>query len=187
MAFSGKGRIRTKVATISPVQFIILAQLNKEPAHGYMILQSLRRILGGWVLKSGTIYPALHSLEEKGLIIGERVAQDDRPDAVQYQITTKGKQFLQEAFSDLGTEFRVQNNLLRFLCKSVNGKARSRLFDWTVREQNPIGFMAMKCHCEQDRCEPIHLDFLTEYREYLQRELGWVKKRLARLKDSNME
>lgn len=184
MAFSGKGRIKTKIATISPVQFIILSLLNQGPAHGYMILQQLRQRLGGWVLKSGTIYPALHNMEEKNLIDSKRVSQDDRPDAVQYHITSKGKRLLQEAFSGLGSEFRVQDNLWRFLCSSVNGKALSTLLDWTMREQNPIGFIAMKCHCEQDQCEPVHLDFLKRYREYLQKELDWAKRRIAELKSS---
>lgn len=184
MAFSGRGRIKTKEATISPVQLLILALLNREPAHGYMILRRLRHRLGGWMLKSGTIYPALHSLEDKGLIASEHVSQDDRPDAVQYSLTSKGKRFLQEAFSRLGPEFRLQDNIWRFLCSSVNGKARANLLDWTMREKSPIGFIAMKCHCEKSCHEPIHLGFLKQYREYLQRELEWVKKRLAELKSS---
>lgn len=69
----------------------------------------------------------------------------------------------------------------------MNGKAQDELLDWSVREQSPAAFMAMKiqCDCEPGHCTPRHLLFMKRYREYLERELKWVEKRLTELKSSD--
>jgi DNA-binding PadR family transcriptional regulator len=52
---------------------LILLQLKKGPAHGYDVLQELCKQFGEvWQAKSGTVYPALRRLEEKGLVEGEK-------------------------------------------------------------------------------------------------------------------
>ncbi len=182
MAFTG--RIKTSKATLSPVQLMLLALLNDGPTHGYSILQRLRQRIGGWPLKSGTVYPALHRLAEQDLIVGEKVFQEERPDAVQYQLTEKGKLVLKEAFESLGSELHRQDSIWRFLGAAVNGEAATGLFRASMRRQSPMGFVVMKRHCE-GRCHgPVHLEFLKRYKTYLERELEWVDKRLASLKDS---
>lgn len=48
---------------------ILLAAIEQEPAHGYAIIEAIRRRSGGsFDLPEGTIYPALHRLELAGLI-----------------------------------------------------------------------------------------------------------------------
>ena len=48
---------------------LLLAVVAKEPAHGYAILERLRdRSAGAFDLPEGTIYPALHRLEDAGLL-----------------------------------------------------------------------------------------------------------------------
>ncbi len=187
MAFCGKGRIETSEGSVSFVEIIILTLLNQGPAHGYRVLQGLKGRLGGWRLKSGTVYPALHRMAERDLISSERVTQEDRPDAVEYQLTPKGKKVLDEALRNLRSEFKAQDHFWRFLGTSMNGKAQDELLDWSVREQSPAAFMAMKiqCDCEPGHCTPRHLLFMKRYREYLERELKWVEKRLTELKSSD--
>lgn len=187
MAFCGSGRIATSEGNISQVHLIILALLNRGPAHGYRVLQGLQGKLGGWRLKSGTVYPALHRLAEKDLITSKRVLQEDRPDAVQYQMTPKGKKVLREALHNLRSEFTVQDHFWRFLGTSMNGEAQDDLLEWSSREHNPMAFVAMKmqCDCEPEQCTPRHLQILMRYREYLERELQWVEKRLTNLKSSD--
>ena len=51
------------------LEMIVLAALASEPAHGYGIIQEIRRRSGGaFDLPEGTIYPVLHRLEEAGLL-----------------------------------------------------------------------------------------------------------------------
>jgi len=181
MAFYSKDGVKTRETTVSPVQLLVLVLLSQGPAHGYMILQEFQRRLGGWTPKSGTLYPALRRLAEQELIVGTRVAQEERPDAVQYHITPKGRRLLEEASVRLGDEVRIQDRLWRFLAPGVHGDATAALLDWTVRERSPIGFAVMKCQCDIACDARMQLRFLERYREHLQRELDWVNQRLAEL------
>jgi len=48
---------------------IVLAALESGPAHGYAIIEAIKSRSGGtFDLPEGTIYPALHRLEEAGLL-----------------------------------------------------------------------------------------------------------------------
>jgi len=187
MAFYSKDGVKTSETTISPVQLLVLVLLNSGPAHGYMILQEFQRRLGGWTPKSGTLYPALRRLAEQQLIVGTRVAHEERPDAVQYHITSKGQRLLEEASVRLGDEVRIQDSLWRFLGTGVHRNASAALLDWSVRERSPIGFAVMKCQCDTACNGPTQLRFLERYREHLQRELDWVNKRLGELNDSQKD
>jgi PadR family transcriptional regulator PadR len=51
------------------VDLLLMGVLRSGPAHGYAIIASLReRTDGGFDLAEGTIYPALHRLEQAGLV-----------------------------------------------------------------------------------------------------------------------
>jgi DNA-binding PadR family transcriptional regulator len=51
---------------------LLLATLEHEPLHGYAITDRLRERSGGvFDLPSGTVYPALHRLEEAALIASD--------------------------------------------------------------------------------------------------------------------
>ena len=48
---------------------IVLAALEAGPAHGYAIIETIKsRSAGTFDLPEGTVYPALHRLEESGLL-----------------------------------------------------------------------------------------------------------------------
>jgi DNA-binding PadR family transcriptional regulator len=50
---------------------LLLAALENGPRHGYAVMEALREATGGRIdLPTGTIYPALHRLEQAGLIAG---------------------------------------------------------------------------------------------------------------------
>src|SRR6266550_6094782 len=51
------------------VDLLLMGVLRQGPAHGYAIIAALReRSEGEFDLAEGTIYPALHRLEQAGLI-----------------------------------------------------------------------------------------------------------------------
>jgi PadR family transcriptional regulator, regulatory protein PadR len=51
------------------LDLLLLSVLSSGPAHGYAIISALRdRSEGTFDLHEGTIYPALHRLEESGLL-----------------------------------------------------------------------------------------------------------------------
>ena len=168
------------------MQILILALLKKQgPAHGYELLQKLEEQLGGRKVKSGTIYPALHRLVEKELIHGTHVLQADGPDTVEYRLTRKGRRILSIALQNLDTEWGVHDKIWQFLGSTAGERAAAPLLDWTVREHSPIGFAAMKHRCKAGgSCSEKHIDFLKQYRSYLEHELEWVTRRLGEMKSS---
>jgi PadR family transcriptional regulator, regulatory protein PadR len=53
------------------LDLLLLSVLSSGPAHGYAITSALRDRSGGtFDLPEGTIYPALHRLEDAGLLAG---------------------------------------------------------------------------------------------------------------------
>ena len=72
------------------LDLLLLAVLEKGPAHGYALIESLRGRSGGtFDLPEGTVYPALHRLEQDGLISSTWSEESGRRRRV-YQLTPKG-------------------------------------------------------------------------------------------------
>ena len=73
---------------------LVLAALEQEPAHGYAIIQRLRRSSDDvFRLPEGTIYPALHRLERDGLVKSRWTTVNSRKRRV-YRITRSGQEGL---------------------------------------------------------------------------------------------
>jgi len=77
------------------LDMIVLAALAPGPAHGYAVIEEIRRKSGrAFDLPEGTIYPALHRLEQAGLLTSRWVtAQSGRRRRV-YSLTRQGERAL---------------------------------------------------------------------------------------------
>ncbi len=76
------------------LDLLLLAVLENGPAHGYAIIDTLRRRSEGtFDLPEGTIYPALHRLEESGWLSSQWSEEAGRRRRV-YALTHKGRQVL---------------------------------------------------------------------------------------------
>ncbi len=73
------------------LDLLLMGVLRHGPAHGYAIIAALReRSNGEFDLAEGTIYPALHRLEQSGLIASSiEMAQGRRRRT--YALTTRGR------------------------------------------------------------------------------------------------
>ena len=72
------------------LDLLLLSALAAGPAHGYAIITTLRaRSDGTFDLPEGTVYPALHRLEDAGLLASSWSEADGRKRRV-YALTTKG-------------------------------------------------------------------------------------------------
>lgn len=76
---------------------LILKLLDTEDMYGYQIIEELaRRSDDTFKLKTGTLYPILHGLENDGMV----TTYDDNADSARvrkyYQITSKGKGLLRD-------------------------------------------------------------------------------------------
>jgi PadR family transcriptional regulator len=73
------------------LDLLILSAVRSEPRHGYAVIESLRlRSRGVFDLPEGTVYPALHRLEQSGLL-GSRWAQHDGRRRRVYRLTRRGR------------------------------------------------------------------------------------------------
>ena len=77
------------------LDLIVLAALAEGPAHGYAVIEAIRRRSGqAFDLPEGTIYPALHRLEQGGLLSSRwTVAETGRRRRV-YALTRQGRRAL---------------------------------------------------------------------------------------------
>ena len=72
------------------LDLLLLSVLAAGPAHGYAIISALReRSEGTFDLPEGTIYPALHRLEDAGLLSSAWADGDGRRRRV-YALTSAG-------------------------------------------------------------------------------------------------
>jgi|SRR5579859_237123 len=72
------------------LDLLLLSVLSAGPAHGYAVIAALReRSDGTFDLPEGTIYPALHRLEEAGLLASSWAEADGRKRRV-YRLTASG-------------------------------------------------------------------------------------------------
>jgi PadR family transcriptional regulator, regulatory protein PadR len=76
------------------LDLLLLAILMEGPAHGYAVIETLRRRSNGtFDLPEGTIYPALHRLEKQSLLSSDWTDESGRRKRI-YRLTPKGKQAL---------------------------------------------------------------------------------------------
>jgi transcriptional regulator len=77
------------------LDMIVLAALAAGPAHGYAVIEEIRRKSGqAFDLPEGTIYPALHRLEQAGLLTSRWVVAESGRQRRVYTLTRRGERSL---------------------------------------------------------------------------------------------
>ena len=78
------------------LDMLILRILSLEPRHGYGIAQRLQEVSRDTVqVNQGSLYPALHRLEEKGWLRAEWRDSDTGREAKFYTLTPSGRKQLE--------------------------------------------------------------------------------------------
>lgn len=74
------------------LDLLILNVVALGPLHGYAIAQRLRQVSREVVdVTQGTLYPALHRLENRGFLAADWKLSDTGRDAKFYKLTSKGR------------------------------------------------------------------------------------------------
>ena len=74
------------------LDLLVLKTVALEPLHGYAIAQRLQQVSRDVVIvQQGTLYPALHRLEKRGLLKAEWKPSDTGRDAKYYRLTKAGQ------------------------------------------------------------------------------------------------
>src|SRR3954451_19712819 len=77
------------------LDLLILRTLSAGPTHGHDIAKSIRRRSEEVLqVETGSLYPALHRLEARGLVAATWDVSEKGKRARYYKLTTAGKKFL---------------------------------------------------------------------------------------------
>lgn len=80
------------------LELLVLKTLSRgEALHGFGILDWLREVTeGGLEIEEGALYPALHRLEQRELVVGEWGVSEKGRRARYYRLTARGRTQLRE-------------------------------------------------------------------------------------------
>ena len=97
------------------LDLLVLKILSRRPGlHGYAIMSAIEA-MSGEVLRAeeGSLYPALHRMEEAGWISAEWITKETGRRARIYQVTAAGAKQLEEEESRWRTVTSAVNRVLR--------------------------------------------------------------------------
>lgn len=78
------------------LDFLILKTLSLEPKHGWAIAKRIEQVSGDVLrIQQGSLYPALHRLEQQGWIRAKWMQSETGRDAKFYSLTHAGRKQLE--------------------------------------------------------------------------------------------
>ena len=99
------------------VKTVCLGMLTDGPASGYDLKKQFESTFSHFFAAGyGSIYPALSSLAEQGLVNCEEIPQQGKPDRKVYQITEQGWAYLREALRDPSPCHKIRSEFLATMC-----------------------------------------------------------------------
>ena len=76
---------------------MILESLRRQPAHGYALVQHMQQRSKNLLqVEEGSLYPALHRMEQEGWIAAEWGKTEKKREARFYSLTAAGRKRLQQ-------------------------------------------------------------------------------------------
>jgi PadR family transcriptional regulator len=90
------GRNKTAELLQGALELLILRLLQSQPLNGWDIMRRLQLVSGEVLtVTAGSLYPALHRLEERGLVSASWQLSENNRRARVYRITAAGRRQLQ--------------------------------------------------------------------------------------------
>jgi DNA-binding PadR family transcriptional regulator len=108
---------------MSPLQILLLIQLEASPKYGYEMLKMIKDAFDGiWEPRTGTIYPALKSLERRSLVQIQVLNGKGF-----YHITPIGKEYLQEIGTQQTINMQFSSRFLETLTKWISPELKKTI------------------------------------------------------------
>ena len=83
------------------LDMLILKALSLQPMHGWGVAERIQQLSRDVLsVPQGSLYPALHRLEARGLIAAEWRQSDDNRRAKYYQLQPSGRRMLKSELAD---------------------------------------------------------------------------------------
>lgn len=96
------GTRRTEILK-GTLDLLILRTLDLEPRHGLAVADRIEQITRGtFVVKPGSLFPALHRLEQEGFVVGAWKESEEGYRVKSYRLTAAGRRQLQRAIRQWG-------------------------------------------------------------------------------------
>jgi transcriptional regulator len=109
------GRIKKPDALQGTLDLLVLKTLGREPRHGYGVAARIQQITDDALrVEEGSLYPALHRMEQAGWIAAEwRITGNNRRARI-YRLTPAGRKRLNEAEAKWDRLTEAVAKVLRF-------------------------------------------------------------------------
>ncbi len=97
------------------LDLLILKTLARGPMHGYGIVVHVQQVSDEVLrVEEGSLYPALHRIEQAGWIASEWGVSDNNRRAKYYRLTAAGRKQLEEEEENWGRLTRAVAKVLRY-------------------------------------------------------------------------
>lgn len=172
-----------KRARISLFQLLMLIQLSSEPKYGYEILKELKEHFGStWNPRTGTIYPALRSLEMKGFI-----KTSLREDKEFYVLTDKGKSIMNILLNNIEKEISFSNKYFEFVHQKLSVSMKEKIIDILNKMIKENVFLSgiMNIFSDDEIDKKMRLNALYGLKNILEERLEHVNNMIMKLEGNN--
>jgi len=167
---------------ISPIQFLIIIQLKIGPKYGYEILRMLRdHFKDVWDPKTGTIYPAIRSLERKGF-----VEREPRGDKGFYRLTEKGNDFIDQIGERMEEDMGFSNRYFEFVLKWMPDQLKLKIAPIIKNKTSEFepSSLFVKYLIDDKMDKASQLEVLEGIRSVFERRLERLEREIEKIKEA---
>ena len=159
---------------VSPLQFLLLLQLNKGPKYGYEMLTFLRgEFEGVWDVKTGSVYPALRSLESRGFV------ETSKKDETEFYMLTPSGESLLNSFSErVEIRSKFTNRYFRAMFRLMPTNIRTGVLEiFRKLSEDDMEFYSTQMHLlDESMDKESMLQFLDEIQTIVETRLEIIKR-----------
>lgn len=167
------------------LELAILGLLHETPMHGYELRKRLNVLLGSFrALSYGSLYPALKSLAQRGMIVGSDATATPPPHALSgkrarivYELTADGKEHFAEILASSGpTTWEDEHFDVRFaFFAQTDAETRLRILEGRrTRLAERLDNVRQSAARTRERLDEYTLELQRHGLEQVEREVRWL-------------
>ena len=148
------------------VKSVCLGMLTNGPASGYDLKKFFESTFGHFFAAGyGSIYPALASLAEQGLVNCEQIPQEGKPDRKVYSITDAGRRELKAALDNPAPAHKIRSEFLAtlFFAHLMDDGQINTVLDSRMREVDHFLALIADIDFDDAECWPAGARFVAGF------------------------
>jgi PadR family transcriptional regulator AphA len=152
------------------VKTVCLGMLTDGPASGYDMKKCFESTFSHFFPAGyGSIYPALATLAQDGLVAFEEIPQEGKPDRKIYTITSTGRANLDTALANPNPTHRVRSEFLAMMCFAhlMSDEQLNAVIDNKIYELNELMQVINKLPTDVDRQMPKGMRFVAGFGHFV--------------------